>query len=116
MIRRPPRSTLFPYTTLFRSRFDPSDAIEFYGLGLDTSWTDTRTYWLVAGSQAGKRVGWVPSRQTGALAPLSFPQTLDWRPRPDFLAAILNGAAGNLLRPPRFTPPVGTDPLVAPLD
>src|SRR5687768_8001076 len=24
MIRRPPRSTLFPYTTLFRSRADPS--------------------------------------------------------------------------------------------
>src|SRR2546426_3133221 len=23
MIRRPPRSTLFPYTTLFRSRFGP---------------------------------------------------------------------------------------------
>src|SRR3712207_6873216 len=23
MIRRPPRSTLFPYTTLFRSKFDP---------------------------------------------------------------------------------------------
>src|SRR2546426_7676079 len=26
MIRRPPRSTLFPYTTLFRSRRDPLDA------------------------------------------------------------------------------------------
>src|SRR4051794_41525428 len=25
MIRRPPRSTLFPYTTLFRSRSDPED-------------------------------------------------------------------------------------------
>src|SRR2546430_7998860 len=25
MIRRPPRSTLFPYTTLFRSVFEPSD-------------------------------------------------------------------------------------------
>src|SRR3712207_7781123 len=25
MIRRPPRSTLFPYTTLFRSRFLPPD-------------------------------------------------------------------------------------------
>src|SRR3712207_8121027 len=24
MIRRPPRSTLFPYTTLFRSRFGPA--------------------------------------------------------------------------------------------
>src|SRR3712207_7118868 len=25
MIRRPPRSTLFPYTTLFRSEIEPSD-------------------------------------------------------------------------------------------
>src|SRR5688572_31836317 len=25
MIRRPPRSTLFPYTTLFRSKFDGND-------------------------------------------------------------------------------------------
>src|SRR3712207_7712156 len=25
MIRRPPRSTLFPYTTLFRSQLDPVD-------------------------------------------------------------------------------------------
>src|SRR2546430_12378602 len=24
MIRRPPRSTLFPYTTLFRSQYDPA--------------------------------------------------------------------------------------------
>src|SRR5260370_14028987 len=26
MIRRPPRSTLFPYTTLFRSRISPTEA------------------------------------------------------------------------------------------
>src|SRR2546426_6703631 len=26
MIRRPPRSTLFPYTTLFRSRCSPADS------------------------------------------------------------------------------------------
>src|SRR5438034_7438797 len=26
MIRRPPRSTLFPYTTLFRSRFEEKDS------------------------------------------------------------------------------------------
>src|SRR3712207_8889876 len=35
MIRRPPRSTLFPYTTLFRSILDgslPSRAREFRGL------------------------------------------------------------------------------------
>src|SRR5690349_23457907 len=28
MIRRPPRSTLFPYTTLFRSVFDAKEALE----------------------------------------------------------------------------------------
>src|SRR6266480_7717094 len=35
MIRRPPRSTLFPYTTLFRSRqfADPNDIIEVPGVG-----------------------------------------------------------------------------------
>src|SRR3712207_8221469 len=31
MIRRPPRSTLFPYTTLFRS--DPKQAFQFLRLG-----------------------------------------------------------------------------------
>src|SRR2546427_4357613 len=34
MIRRPPRSTLFPYTTLFRSRFDFRWQDQF-NLGLD---------------------------------------------------------------------------------
>src|SRR3712207_8869647 len=36
MIRRPPRSTLFPYTTLFRSRLDPqkrlADAVKAFAL------------------------------------------------------------------------------------
>src|SRR3712207_7984169 len=36
MIRRPPRSTLFPYTTLFRSvRFHPLDRDEIKGGGVD---------------------------------------------------------------------------------
>src|SRR2546429_1467646 len=30
MIRRPPRSTLFPYTTLFRSHAQPCEAKAFY--------------------------------------------------------------------------------------
>src|SRR3712207_9529430 len=31
MIRRPPRSTLFPYTTLFRSRFDSLVGMNIFG-------------------------------------------------------------------------------------
>src|SRR3712207_8681610 len=38
MIRRPPRSTLFPYTTLFRSQSlinvpNPSDTVRYKGMG-----------------------------------------------------------------------------------
>jgi peptidase C25-like protein len=36
--------------------FAGSDFIEFYGRGLDTPTTDTRTYYLIAGTTAGKRV------------------------------------------------------------
>src|SRR3712207_8400428 len=32
MIRRPPRSTLFPYTTLFRSSLDAGDAAHLLGV------------------------------------------------------------------------------------
>src|SRR5258705_1550140 len=40
MIRRPPRSTLFPYTTLFRSRFtakDAAGALADYRAGLEAA-------------------------------------------------------------------------------
>src|SRR2546429_1162817 len=35
MIRRPPRSTLFPYTTLFRSSFWPTCADDFMKVAMD---------------------------------------------------------------------------------
>src|SRR3712207_7795388 len=35
MIRRPPRSTLFPYTTLFRSTREPGWHAEHFELGAD---------------------------------------------------------------------------------
>src|SRR3712207_6950778 len=35
MIRRPPRSTLFPYTTLFRSDFEPGSRYQYSGEGFE---------------------------------------------------------------------------------
>src|SRR3712207_8309135 len=50
MIRRPPRSTLFPYTTLFRSRRegDPEDAFGFAGKGRFMAIINRTDYWQVA--------------------------------------------------------------------
>src|SRR5256886_15272444 len=52
MIRRPPRSTLFPYTTLFRS--DPAVQRKVFALlGLAAADVDARFGFLLQGLQAG---------------------------------------------------------------
>lgn len=43
-------------TNQFSGHFGSGDYIEFYGRGLDTPTTDTRIYYLTAGTTAGKRV------------------------------------------------------------
>ena len=39
-----------------RRQLRAGDAIEFYGSGIETPYTDTRIYWLQAGGQAGRRI------------------------------------------------------------
>src|SRR3712207_7094839 len=51
MIRRPPRSTLFPYTTLFRSRMCGA-ALHRADVGR-LRWHEARTLWAVIGSRGG---------------------------------------------------------------
>src|SRR2546429_7246334 len=46
MIRRPPRSTLFPYTTLFRSGSSAALAIFFPAIGVAPSREKTNRAWL----------------------------------------------------------------------
>src|SRR5438552_10738964 len=43
MIRRPPRSTLFPYTTLFRSRFSMSQPVSVFHRGFVAKWFSSRS-------------------------------------------------------------------------
>src|SRR5258707_1534312 len=58
MIRRPPRSTLFPYTTLFRSAILPGAAIGFLVSGLN----------LFAMTAGGLVAGCVVALLTGLVA------------------------------------------------
>src|SRR2546422_1933982 len=54
MIRRPPRSTLFPYTTLFRSRVRPSTAVSLQrGPSYPTGWTAAQFVTSQADTSAG---------------------------------------------------------------
>src|SRR3712207_7028167 len=56
MIRRPPRSTLFPYTTLFRSVVDHLDF--FFDPGCPWAWLTSRWVVAVQAERPALRVDW----------------------------------------------------------
>ncbi len=96
-------------------RFDAADAIEFYGSGTDTPSTDTRVYWLTAGSQPGRRVqGQIqgqPGRSLVEPTPGSFAFTVQRKERSVYFAALRNGDAENW-----FGPLVSEDPIDVAID
>jgi hypothetical protein len=71
-------------------QFNPGDWIEFYGTGLNVPYTDTRVYWLVPGTQAGKRISTVSgaSRKTGII---SLSATMELDPKTIYWSGLLNG-------------------------
>src|SRR5436309_10890222 len=69
MIRRPPRSTLFPYTTLFRAR------------STSTVWHATRPSWFA--------LGWPAARSTSMCAPRSEEHTSELQSRENLVCRLL---------------------------
>ncbi len=75
-------------------QFDASAYLEFYGLGLDSATTSERVYWLVAGTQIGKRI-------TTVFAPAiargdgSFAYDVELKPRTIYFSALRNGDKEN---------------------
>jgi hypothetical protein len=78
-------------------RFDAGGAIEFYGTGLDTPYTATRTYWLIAGDRAGRRmaVHAAPAGRAPSSSASSFPFTLQQKERSIYFASLRNGDEEN---------------------
>src|SRR2546425_5236456 len=76
MIRRPPRSTLFPYTTLFRSRVvdKPQDVVARSGVTPDAWDSDRSTRRHRACADAPRVIGVARSTTGLALAPQSNPK------------------------------------------
>ncbi|HTA19670.1 MAG TPA: C25 family cysteine peptidase, partial [Polyangia bacterium] len=73
--------------------FTGDEAIEFYGTGRDTLWTDAHTYWLVAGV-AGARVP-VQAPAAGGAAPANFLHAERLVDHKTYLSAVLNGDKTN---------------------
>src|SRR2546430_14204010 len=112
MIRRPPRSTLFPYTTLFRSAavslavtpFAARPLLEVAVQGLDA---------LSVGSVVGSFFAAValfalPVTALGAVSPFALPLPLD-------SVAEAGKGPGRPLAPPAARHPARTLPLPPPL-
>lgn len=86
-------------------KFDSSSAVEFYGLGMNTAYSDARVYYLVAGAQPGKRITQIKS-QAALPATGGFQQTVERRDRGLYFAGLLNGERENF-----FGAVVARDPI-----
>jgi hypothetical protein len=82
-----------------RNKLGPQGNIQFYGTGLDTTWSGTRVYWLTWGNAIGRRVQTEILQPAAAAGPSSFPFTVEWKPRTVYFAALLNGDADNFFGP-----------------
>jgi hypothetical protein len=74
--------------------FSSNEAIEFYGVGLDTAVTNTHTYWVVAGQTAGQRIQQVQGAG-GAPGDGSFRFTVERKDRTIYFSALRNGDTEN---------------------
>ncbi|HXL79339.1 MAG TPA: C25 family cysteine peptidase [Pyrinomonadaceae bacterium] len=94
------------------ARLNANDMLEFYGVALDTPTTDTRTYWLVNGTTAGKRISAKrpkikPGDQNWTESPglRSFAFTAERREKLIYSPRLLNGDADNIFGALIFTDP-----------
>jgi len=74
--------------------FGPQAAIEFYGTGIDTFYSDKRVYWLVAGNQPGLRIT-QQGYEGGGQQPQSFLRTVLLNQRTTYFAALLKENTDN---------------------
>jgi subtilisin-like proprotein convertase family protein len=79
-------------------KLDANDSVEFYGTGLDTPYSATRVYWLVAGSSPGKRIATAQGKGD-APSPPSFAYTVERKDRTTYFSSLRNGERENFFGP-----------------
>jgi uncharacterized repeat protein (TIGR01451 family) len=75
--------------------FGPQSALQFYGTGIDTQYSGTRVYWLVAGDTPGQRIPILPPSAGSNQPPVSFPFTVELTPHTTYFAALITPNGNN---------------------
>lgn len=75
--------------------FGPQAAINFYGTAIDTLYSGTRVYWLVEGDTPGERIQQLQQTTGSNQPPVSFPFTVEWKPRTTYFAAFITPNGNN---------------------
>jgi hypothetical protein len=75
------------------------DALEFYGTGVNTPWTDRQVYWIVWGGSGGRRIPVEEADATRRRTNGHFPFTVGYRERSVFFGALQNGETENWFGP-----------------
>jgi uncharacterized repeat protein (TIGR01451 family) len=75
--------------------FGPQASISFYGTGIDTQYSGTRVYWLVAGSRPGLRIPQLPASSGTNQPAANFLYTVELQPRTIYFAALITPDGNN---------------------
>jgi len=75
--------------------FGPQAAINFYGTGIDTLYSGTRVYWLVAGEGSGARIRRIAASAGSNQPPESFRFAVELEQRSVYFAALLTPNGDN---------------------
>jgi uncharacterized repeat protein (TIGR01451 family) len=75
--------------------FGPSAAVSFYGTGIDTVYSGTRVYWLVAGTGHGERIRQKQASSGSNVPPASYLTTVELKPHTTYFAALITSNGAN---------------------
>ena len=79
--------------------FDPTDAVEFYGIGIDSATTANHVYWLVTGTTNGQRIKTVAGIRSGSFIPASFSYAVERRDKLIYFSSVKNGGGEKFFGP-----------------
>ncbi|HYM76013.1 MAG TPA: C25 family cysteine peptidase [Candidatus Dormibacteraeota bacterium] len=75
--------------------FGPQASISFYGTGINTVFSGTRVYWLVAGEGRGARIPHLQASAGSNLPPTSYSATVELQQHSIYFAALLTTNGEN---------------------